>query len=159
LNRLATLQRRLLYWALGLLLASGGYWALIHYLGVRPWLGEPLLMKIHGGAAMAALVLIGGLVPGHVTIGWGLRRNRPSGTALLAVCGLLTVTGFFLYYTGDETARDAWSYVHLALGIFLPMALGVHLIANPSCQPAANLAVSQPPTPLRSWLHAKKENP
>lgn len=153
MNRLATLQRRLVYSALGLLLASGGYWALLHYLGVRPWLSEPLLMKIHGGAAMAALVLIGGLVPGHVAIGWALRRNRPSGTALLAVCALLTITGFLLYYTGDETARDASSYVHLALGIFLPITLGMHLIANPSCQPAANLAASQPPSGQQKEHH------
>jgi hypothetical protein len=146
LNRLATLQRRLLYSALGLLLATGSYWALIRYFGAPPWLSEPLLMKIHGGAAMAALVLIGGLVPGHIAVGWALRRSRPSGTTLLAICGLLAVTGFLLYYTGDEAARDASSYVHLALGIFLPIALGVHLIANPSCQPAANLAASQPPS-------------
>lgn len=127
MNRLATLQRGLLYSALATLLLTGAYWALIHYLGVRAWLGEPLLMKIHGAAAMLALVLLGGLLPAHVAVGWSLRRNRPSGAVLLAVCGLLTLTGYLLYYAGDELARDASSYVHLALGVVLPLVLGAHL--------------------------------
>ena len=142
MNRLAALQRRLLHTALAVLLASGVYWALIHYLGARAWLSEPLLMRIHGAAAMAALVLVGGLVPAHVTIGWALRRNQSSGIALLIACGLLTVTGYLLYYIGNEAARDLSSYAHLALGIVLPVALGAHLTANPSSQPAS--AASQP---------------
>lgn len=143
MNRLATLQRRLLYATLAVLLASGVYWALIHYLGTRAWLNKPLLMKIHGAAAMAALVLIGGLLPAHVALGWTLRRNQSSGIALLIFSGLLTVTGYLLYYLGGESAREASSYVHLALGIALPAALGAHLVANPSRQPAA-IPASQP---------------
>ena len=146
MNRLAILQRRLLYSALAVLAASGAGWALTHYLGVRLWLGEPLLMKIHGAAAMAALLLIGGLLPAHVAIGLALRKNRSSGTALLVLCGLLTVTGYLLYYLGNETAREASSYVHLALGIALPFALVMHLIEDPARQPAAASA-SQPPSP------------
>lgn len=147
MNRLAILQRRLLYFALAVLLASGAYWALIHYFDARPWLSEPLLMKIHGAAAMAALVLVGGLVPGHVSAGWALRQNRSSGTGLLLVCGLLTATGYLLYYSGDETARAFSSYAHLALGIVLPVVLGAHLVANPSRQPAAVSASQLPSKP------------
>jgi hypothetical protein len=148
LNRLATLQRRLLHSALAVLLVSGAYWALIHYLGARSRLSEPLLMKIHGAAAMAALVLVGGLVPGHVSAGWALRQNRSSGTGLLLVCGLLTITGHLLYYSGDEAARALSSYAHLALGIALPIVLGAHLFANPSRQPAA-ISASQLPSDLQ----------
>lgn len=143
MNPLATVQRRLLYGALGILFLSGGLWALSHYAGVVPSFGEPTLMKIHGAAAMAALVLIGGLLPGHVAIGWTLQRNKWSGTGLLIVCGLLTVTGYLLYYLGDEAARGLSSYLHLALGIALPASLAAHLTANPSRQPAA-VSASQP---------------
>ena len=154
MNRLAILQRRLLYSALAVLLVSGAWWALIHYLGVRPWLDEALLMKIHGAAAMAALVLIGGLLPGHVSAGWALRQNRWSGAGLLLICGLLTVTGYLLYYSGAETARALSSYSHLALGIALPIALGAHLVANPSRQPAA-VSASQLPPDLQELAQCK----
>jgi len=147
LNRLAILQRRLLYSTLAVLFASGAYWALIHYLGARPWLSEPLLMKIHGAAAMAALILVGGLLPAHVSAGWALRQNRSSGTGLLLVCGLLTVTGYLLYYSGNESARALSSYAHLAIGIALPVMLGAHLVANPSRQPAAVSASQLPSDP------------
>ena len=122
------MQRRLLYSTVVVLLASGVCWALIHFAGVRPYLSEPLLMKIHGAAAMAALVLIGGLLAFHVPGGWAERRSRPSGSAMLVICALLTLTGYLLYYAGNETLRDASSYVHLALGLALPLVLGVHLV-------------------------------
>jgi len=155
MNRLGAVQRRLFYATIVVLLASGACWALIHYLGLRPYLSEPLLMKVHGAAAMAALILIGGLLPAHVASGWALRQNRSSGALMLAACGLLTVTGYFLYYLGGETAREASSYVHLALGLALPFALGAHLVANPSRQPAALSPPASPYPTTRSWPDGK----
>ena len=122
------MQRRLLYSSLAVLLASGAYWALIHYAGLPPYLSEPLLMKVHGAAAMVALVVIGGLLTLHVPGGWAERRSWPSGSAMLAVCALLILTGYLLYYAGNETAREVSSYVHLALGLVLPLLLGFHVI-------------------------------
>jgi len=128
LKRLPPTQRRLLYSTLVVLLVSGAYWALIHYGGAKPYLSEPLLMKIHGAAAMLALVAIGGLLAFHVPGGWAERRSRPSGSAMLVLCTLLTLTGYLLYYAGAETARDVSSYAHLALGLALPVVLGAHLL-------------------------------
>jgi hypothetical protein len=122
------MQRRLLYSTIVVLLASGAYWALIRYAGVRPYLSEPLLMKIHGAAAMVALVVIGSLLALHVPSGWAERRSRPSGSVMLAISTLLTLTGYLLYYAGGETARDVASYVHLMLGLALPIALALHLV-------------------------------
>lgn len=137
------MQRRLLYTVFGILLATGVYWALVHYLGFPPNPGEPLLMKLHGGAAMIALVLVGGLLYAHVPAGWNERRSRVTGSAMLATCGLLAITGYLLYYTGDEAARAFSSYVHLAIGLALPIALALHLAVKPR-QPAALPAASQP---------------
>ena len=128
MKRLPPTQRRLLYSTLVVLLVSGAYWALIHYGGAKPYLSEPLLMKIHGAAAMLALVAIGGLLAFHVPGGWAERRSRPSGSAMLVLCTLLTLTGYLLYYAGAETARDVSSYAHLALGLALPVVLGAHLL-------------------------------
>jgi len=122
------MQRRLLYSTLVVLLISGVYWALIHYGGAKPYLGKSLLMKIHGAAAMVALIVIGGLLAIHVPGGWAVRRSRPSGSAMLVLCALLTLTGYLLYYAGAETVRDISSYVHLALGLALPIVLGAHLL-------------------------------
>jgi hypothetical protein len=85
-------------------------------------------MKVHGAVAMVALVVIGGLLALHVPGGWAERRSRPSGSAMLAVCGLLILTGYLLYYAGNEAAREVSSYAHLTLGIALPLLLGFHLI-------------------------------
>jgi hypothetical protein len=148
------MQRRLLYSVFGILLATGFYWALVHYLGFPPYPGEPLLMKLHGAAAMAALVIVGGLLYAHVPSGWAELRSRASGGTMLATCGLLAVTGHLLYYTGDETARAISSYVHLAFGLAFPIALAVHLAVKPLRQPAAPAAASQPnldPKELAEW--------
>jgi hypothetical protein len=148
------MHRRLLYAVLGVLLATGGYWALVHYLGFPSYPGEALLMKVHGAAAMAALIMVGGLLYTHVPTGWSERRSRASGGTMLATCGLLAVTGYLLYYAGGETARAVTSYVHLAVGVALPIALAVHLVVKPPRQPAASFAASQPednPKELAEW--------
>jgi hypothetical protein len=133
LNRIGTVHRRLLYCTLAVLFVSGASWALSHHLTIRSYPGEPALMKIHGAAAMVALVLIGALLAAHVPAGWRLRRSRPSGMAMLIAAGLLAASGWLLYYLGDETAREVSSYAHLALGLALPVALLFHLAAkNPS---------------------------
>jgi hypothetical protein len=47
---------------------------------------------------------------------------------MLAISALLTLTGYLLYYAGAETARDIASYVHLTLGLALPIVLALHLV-------------------------------
>ena len=53
--------RGLLYATLAVLLVSGGLWE---------WLRSALLMKVHGGAAMLALLLLGAALASHVPTGW-----------------------------------------------------------------------------------------
>ncbi len=60
-------------------------------------------MKIHGAAAMAILVLVGMLLTGHVRFAWRARRNRGNGSLFLGTFGILTVTGYGLYYAGGES--------------------------------------------------------
>lgn len=122
------MQRRLLYSTVVVLLASGVCWALIHYAGAQLYLSEPLLMKIHGAAAMAAPILIGGLLTVHVPGGWAEERSRLSGSAMLATCALLMLSGYVLYYAGNEAMREISSYAHLGLGLALPILLGLHLV-------------------------------
>ncbi len=95
------LHRRLLYFEVVLLFLSGAAWTYWNYfvasrgefeMAARAW-----AMKIHGGAAMAILVLIGMLLTGHVRI------------------------------AGSESLRAWASWIHLGLGLALPLLLIFHV--------------------------------
>src|SRR4030095_13062442 len=84
-------------------------------------------MKIHGAAAMAILVLIGMLLIGHVRFAWRARRNRANGSVFLSALGILTITGYGLYYAGGERLRAWTSWIHLVVGLALPILLLIHI--------------------------------
>lgn len=131
LIRLKPLHRRLLYAVVALLFLSGAAWTYWNYLVVSPGDFEmgakALAMKIHGGAAMAILVLLGMLLTGHVRIAWRVRRNRGNGLPFLSAFAVLTITGYGLYYAGGERLRGWASWIHLAVGLALPLLLIVHV--------------------------------
>lgn len=117
-----------------LLFVSGAAWAWLHYFArsagefgevANP--AEPWMLKAHGAAAFAMLVMLGTLLPLHVRFGWHARRNRWSGAGMLGFLGLLTITGYGLYYIGGEHLRAWTSWLHLGLGLALPVMLAVHI--------------------------------
>ena len=85
------------------------------------------LMQVHGAAAMVALVAIGGLLVQHVGKGWADRKNRWSGVVLLSSALWLTVTGYVLYYSGNDVTRHFAGRSHLWVGVALALALGLHI--------------------------------
>src|SRR4029079_2994840 len=95
--------------------------------GDQPHSVEPWSLKIHGAAAMGFLVILGTLLPGHVRFAWHARRNRPNGIFLLVTVALLIVSGYGLYYFGDEHWRSWSSWSHLIIGLALPLILFVHI--------------------------------
>src|SRR5438046_8078391 len=128
--RLKRLQKYSLYAVLALLFLSGVAWAYWNYLwstGDFETSGKVWAMKIHGAAAMAVLVLIGMLLSGHVRLAWRARRNRASGSVFLGAFAVLTITGYGLYYAGGEMLREWTSWIHLALGLALPILLLIHI--------------------------------
>ena len=94
-------------------------------------------MRIHGAAAMAILVLVGMLLAGHVRFAWRARRNRGNGSLFLGCFGILTVTGYGLYYAGGESLRAWTSWIHLAVGLALPLLLVLHIWLGKRTRPAA----------------------
>lgn len=126
-------QRRLFYLAFVTLLLSGLFWAWLHRLDETEtsgssWRGwTPRLMTIHGGAAVGFVLLLGTLLPGHVRHSWRAGRNRPNGVFFLSAVGVLTITGYALYYLGDETARRICSDIHFWLGVAFPLLLVWHI--------------------------------
>ena len=129
--RLKRLQRYLLYAVVGVLFVSGAVWAYWNYLVLVPGdfatSSKAWAMKIHGAAAMAILVLIGMLLTGHVRFAWRARRNRANGSIFLSAFTVLTVTGYGLYYAGGERLRAWTSWIHLGVGLAVPLLLILHV--------------------------------
>ncbi len=100
------------------------------------------LLMLHGAGAMVMLVLFGGLMPFHVRVGWRRKRNRTTGTVMLAANGALIVTAFGLYYAGAEPVRDWASTVHTGVGLALPVLLALHIVRGRRRAHAVELARS-----------------
>ena len=100
-----------------------------------------LVMKIHGAAAMAVLVLVGMLLSGHVRFAWRARRNRANGSLFLGVFAVLTVTGYGLYYAGGEMLREWTSWIHLVVGLALPILLLIHIFLGRRTRPSGQFRI------------------
>lgn len=134
------LSRRHQAWLHGVsaaLFGTGAAWLAFHHFlqvpgefGDQPHFLEPWWLKLHGGAAMVFLVLLGTLVRVHIPTGWRSRRNRVSGVGLVSVNLVLVATGWALYYLGSESVRPVLSTVHWGIGIALPLGLLWHARAG-----------------------------
>ena len=84
---------------------------------------------------MATLVLIGTVLMTHVRFAWRARRNRISGILFLGVFGILTITGYGLYYFGNDKLRFWTSWIHLGIGLVLPLAVVAHILLGRRTRP------------------------
>jgi hypothetical protein len=132
--RLSAGHRQWVYWTAAALFASGALWLVFHYFlqvegqfGPAPHPLEQWWLRMHGAAAMLALVVVGSLLPIHLRRGWHQRRNLPLGIMLSSVLLLLTLTGYALYYVGSEDARPWIGVLHWGIGMLAPFALVWHI--------------------------------
>ncbi len=131
------LSRRHELWlyAIGVLIfVSGLGWLWDHYLFAGSadfWEAhaafEPWWLRLHGAAAMAGLAALGSLLPGHIARAWRSRTNYRSGLLMLSIAVLLVVTGYGLYYAGNEETRPWISMVHWLVGVVAVAGLLVHV--------------------------------
>src|SRR4026207_2159799 len=138
--RLKRLQRYFLYAVLALVFLSGVVWAYWNYLVASPgdfeMTAKTWAMKVHGGAAMTVLVLIGMLLNAHVRFAWRADRNRANGSIFLSAFAVLTITGYGLYYAGSERLRAWTSWLHLVVGLALPILLLIHIFLGKRTRPS-----------------------
>ena len=125
--------RALLYTSSLLLLGSGLTWTWIQRLDLAGELTEalrqykPWLLRIHGFAALAFAIQFGAILQGHVRRAWGPGHNRGNGILILALLSLLIVSGYSLYYLGDEAWRNALAQGHVWLGVASPLLMIWHI--------------------------------
>jgi hypothetical protein len=87
----------------------------------------PVLLIVHGGAAMLALILFGALIPLHLAPAWRRDKNRAMGATMATLTTLLIVTAYGLYYIGSDTLRGLTSDLHIACGLAFPVLLIAHV--------------------------------
>src|ERR1700738_2586602 len=130
--RLSRHHRQWIYAVGGSLVGSGVGWLIAHYLlgGASPFgetqhPSEPWWLRMRGAAAMVFLVVLGTILPGHVTRAWSLRkncvqsvrRNIVTGILMLSLVAALALTGYALYYSGSEELRPYISTGHWVMGL------------------------------------------
>jgi cation transport ATPase len=132
--QLSSRHKRWFYSVSVLLFLSGALWKLFGWAAdhdearaetfrsLRPW-----MLKLHGASAMAFFVELGILIPTHIRRAWNANRNRANGAVLVAIIAVLVLTGYGLYYLGDEQWRSYSSITHLVLGLLTPFALALHI--------------------------------
>jgi hypothetical protein len=135
--RLGPWHQGAVYGATAALAVSGIVWLVLHYFfavpgeyGPRPHPLEPWMLRLHGAAAMAGLIIYGSLLPVHIRRAWSIRRNIALGIGLIGTMLLLTVTGYLLYYSGDENIRPVISAAHWILGLIVPALLVWHIVSG-----------------------------
>jgi hypothetical protein len=67
------------------------------------------------------------------------RRNRGNGSLFMGAFGILTVGGYGLYYAGAERLRSWTSWIHLGVGLALPLLLILHIWLGKRTRPTAQL--------------------
>jgi len=132
--RLSRHHRQWIYAVGGGLVGSGVGWLIAHYLlvgasafGETHHPSEPWWLRLHGASMIGFLVVFGALLPGHVARGWRRRRNRRSGIFMVATTVVLGLSGYGLYYLGDEATRPWISAVHWVIGLAAGAGLVLHV--------------------------------
>ncbi len=131
--RLGPKRRLVIYLICTGLWLSGVLWLLFHYFvrtptdfGPSPHPLESWWLALHGAFGFAAMWMLGLLSGSHVVNGWVSRRRRWSGSILLGASATMALTGYLLYYSGDEALRAISSYAHWGLGLIAPILFLSH---------------------------------
>jgi lysylphosphatidylglycerol synthetase-like protein (DUF2156 family) len=125
--RLSLFAEFFVYLVFGILLVTGIAWMVFQARLDEGNHVSSLMLKLHGGAAVVSLILFGALI-NHVRKGWKSRKNRTSGLTLILAILFLVVTGYGLYYAGDEQLRTLISQWHSWVGLGIVLLLPAHVL-------------------------------
>lgn len=131
--RLSPRRRWMVYCMFALLLVTGLAWLVVHFLDDGSDAGALTLawsMKLHGGAVMLTLLLLGMLWGPHIRNAWVRKRNRAAGAVVGAVVLVLILTGYALYYVNGQLVRQIAEYLHWFAGVTMCLALWAHIVVG-----------------------------
>lgn len=89
------------------------------------------ILVIHAISAFLILMIIGSILTNHIPMAWKTKRLRKIGVILTTVIVVQIVTAFLLYYMGD-VGRDYVVYIHLSIGLILPIIIYTHIFLGKS---------------------------
>ncbi len=92
----------------------------------QPW--QYNVLMLHGAAAFIMLMAFGSILTHHVPNVWRTKRLRKIGITLTSFIVIQSLSAYLLYYLANEFIRDITSYLHLIIGLSLPLALILHII-------------------------------
>lgn len=131
--RLSRRRELLVYYILGSAWLTGLGWLILHFylrqqteFGPMPHSLEAWSLRVHGACAFAALWLGGLLWAVHIPRAWVQKKRRYTGIAVGSLFLLLALSGYLLYYLGDEVWRDWVSIVHWVFGLVGIITLPLH---------------------------------
>lgn len=125
--------RWLVYAAVAALFATGAGWLVADQFketeSAEFWQAVTAnLLMVHGGVAMAMLLLLGALGPLHILKSWRVGKNRVTGALMVAINAVLVITAFGLYYFGAPDLRLWASDLHIVFGFALPTFMFAHIL-------------------------------
>lgn len=88
---------------------------------------EHVWLTLHGGAAIAMGWVFGLIWLAHVRRGLHRGRNRSSGLTMVVLLVILGLSGWGLYYLGDEDWRALASSAHWVVGLVASLWLPFHI--------------------------------
>jgi len=92
----------------------------------HPW--QFPVLKIHAASAFGMMLFSGAMLASHVQFGWRSQRSRKTGITLISIFSIQILSAYLLYYLANETARIITEYIHLAVGVSIPLALFAHIV-------------------------------
>ena len=135
--KLSRRRRLLVYGIAGAVWLTGALWVLLHYFFMRqgPFGSAPHPLEFwslvtHGAAAFASLWMFGLLWGVHVPIGWRMRRRRWSGGAIFGFTVWLILSGYMLYYVGNDEVMSVVAILHWSFGLGAPIFFLLHRFAR-----------------------------
>ena len=106
---------------------SGVLYLLVHEFEIAPFaIKNHSILIAHSVTAYLFVMLFGAVMPVHIKSGWKSKRNRISGSLMVAVMSLLIISGLFLYYAVDM--REAALWVHWVIGCGLVLLFPAHYL-------------------------------
>ena len=117
---------------------TGGLWLIYHYYMRLPgkfgtFRSNPLeewWLIAHGGFAVLGTFFLGFLWSPHIMTGWNLHWRRKSGGTLAGATIFLVLTGYLIYYIGNQQILDWTVIAHWVVGLAAIALFFIHWLSK-----------------------------